>query len=199
MRVREHCREWLEAHPRLHRAASWVQRRRRRLTTLFVITAHVLGALTSVRAIMEVRTSQGAVAWAISLNTVPYVAVPAYWVFGRSNFKGYVTARRSHGAELQAFWDEFHGTLKDRDLVFDPDREDPFVTEQLAKLPATTGNDAELLIDGEETFRSIFEGIGRAEDYVLVQFYIIRDDGVGRELQASLLERARAGVRCLLL
>ena len=32
-------------------------------------------------------------------------------------------------------------------------------TERLAKLPFTTGNDAELLIDGDATFASIFAGM----------------------------------------
>jgi len=59
-----------------------------------MIFAHLVGALTSVRAIMEVRTAQGAIAWAIVLVTVPYVSVLAYWVFGRSKFHGYVLARR---------------------------------------------------------------------------------------------------------
>ena len=48
------------------------------LLTWFIIFAHLAGALTSLRAIMEVRTAQGAIAWAIVLITVPYVSVPAY-------------------------------------------------------------------------------------------------------------------------
>ena len=35
----------------------------------------------------------GAIAWIISLLTFPYVALPAYWFFGRPRFYGYVTAR----------------------------------------------------------------------------------------------------------
>src|SRR4030095_3619829 len=38
-----------------------------------------------------------------------------------------------------------------------------------------------------------------ATQYVLVQFYILRDDNVGQELKARLLSRARAGVRCCVL
>ena len=59
---------------------------------LLLATAHVPGLLSSVHAIMTTRTSQGAIAWAVSLNTFPYVAVPAYWVFGRRKFEGYVEA-----------------------------------------------------------------------------------------------------------
>ena len=59
-----------------------------------VVFFHALGLLSSLHAVMSTRTSQGAIAWAVSLNTFPYLAVPAYWVLGRSKFQGYVIARR---------------------------------------------------------------------------------------------------------
>jgi len=59
-----------------------------------VILAHSLGALTAVRAIMDTRTAQGAIAWAIILLVFPYVSVPAYWIFGRTKFHGYISKRR---------------------------------------------------------------------------------------------------------
>lgn len=63
----------------------------------------------------------------------------------------------------------------------------------------TSFNDADILIDGDETFASIFEGIKKAKSYVLVQFYIIRDDEVGKELKDLLIERSRQEVKCRLL
>jgi len=185
--------------PRLTAPWRWLRTHRKTAWSLFFLFWHLLGALTSIRAILEVRTAQGAIAWAISLNTVPYVAVPAYWVFGRSDFEGDVLLRRSSRQAL---------TPREQELgrVFDALRPAPAETpesaallEKLAMLPATRGNHAELLIDGEATFRSIFESIAQAQDYVLVQFYIIHDDGLGRRLKDALIARARAGVRCYVL
>ena len=193
---------WAKFEDRFPRFSGWLDRRYRkrgRTFALFMVMAHVVGALTSVQAIMETRTSQGAVAWAISLNAIPVVAVPAYWVFGRSAFQGYVMERRTELAKVQPAWRDTLDKLIERDLITEPGRDEPFLVEKLAKLPVTRGNDAELLIDGDATFASIFEGISRAEDYVLVQFYIIRDDDVGRELKDRLLERAGEGVRCYVL
>ena len=68
-------------------------------------------------------------------------------------------------------------------------------SENLAKIPYLRGNELELLVDGEATFGSIFEGIAKAEEYILVQFFIIKHDELGRELKSAVLERARAGVR----
>ncbi len=71
--------------------------------------------------------------------------------------------------------------------------------EKLAMMPTTRGNHAKLLIDGQATFDAIFAGIAAAKDYVLVQFYIVHDDGLGRRLKEALIAKARAGVRCYLL
>ena len=55
----------------------------------------LLGVLSAVRAIMDTRTAQGAVAWVISLIAFPMLAVPLYWVFGRRSFQGYRQAFRT--------------------------------------------------------------------------------------------------------
>lgn len=169
--------------------------RKRRRFVYFLIFSHLLGLLSSAEALMSTRTAQGTIAWIVSLNTFPYVAVPAYWVFGRTKFRGYVIARREEESELG------------RALSVKPPQVEPYVArlpserggiqalEKLAKMPFLNGNRVDLLIDGEATFRSLFEGIEAAERYLLVQFYIVRDDALGRELKGRLEKKARQGVQ----
>lgn len=161
---------------------------------IFVILAHSLGALTAVRAIMDTRTAQGAIAWAIILLVFPYLSVPAYWIFGRTKFHGYISKRRDELLKTNAVAQRLQAELIGRDLLAEPDREQALLIEQLAKIPFTTGNDVELLIDGDATFRSIFEGIAAAKNYLLVEFYILRDDDLGRRFQQALIAKAKAGV-----
>ena len=59
----------------------------------------------------------------------------------------------------------------------------------------TRFNKSCLLIDGEETFRSIFEAIECAKEYILVQFYIIKDDEIGSKLKTKLIQKARKHVK----
>jgi cardiolipin synthase len=173
------------------------------LILAFVIIMHCLGFLTSIRAIMETRTSQGAIAWGISLNAVPYVAVPAYWVFGQSKFSDYEVIRRKNILASSDTGRETARILKQQgmlpELETEYQRRQAELLESLAKLPITRYNDAELLIDGEATFNAIFQGIASAEEYILVQFYIIRDDELGRKLQRALIDKAREGVRVYVL
>jgi cardiolipin synthase len=133
------------------------------------------------------------------LNTFPYVAVPAYWVFGQSDFEGYVVLRRKVEAEMSDAERQLARDLLARRPAPDSEPASAMLLEKLAKLPATRGNHAALLIDGEATFRAIFESIDQAREYVLVQSYIIRDDGLGRRLKDALIAKARAGIRCYVL
>ena len=164
-----------------------------------VVVFEILGVLSAIHAIMSSRTPQGSIAWAVSLVTLPYVSVPAYWVFGRDKFRGYVLARQ-HELELiddviRQANDQITGVAALDDL------RSAAITgaEKMARVPLTNGNNVTLLVDGDATFASIFEGIDAAEEYVLVQFYIVRDDELGRQLQSRLIARAQSGVRVLFL
>lgn len=156
---------------------------------------HLTGFYCAYRAIVYTRTAQGAIAWAVSLVVLPYLAVPLYVIFGRRKFQGYVNARRVGDLEinhiamkLSEYEDEFRSD-------FEQDAPGVRTAEKLAKMPFTRGNAVELLIDGEAIFESIFAGIAKARDYVLVQFYIVHDDGLGRRLKESLIAKSKEGVR----
>ena len=41
-------------------------------------------------------------------------------------------------------------------------------------------------LNGETTFDSVVQGLGRAKRYALVQFYIVRDDGLGRRVKQAM-------------
>jgi len=165
------------------------------MIALIIAAFHVMGAISSVHAVMSTRTSQGAIAWAVSLNTFPYVAVPAYWVLGRSKFQGYVVARRSADLRNEPIAQAMLAAIAPYRVTESTRPEAAHAAEALAHMPVLDGNRVELLIDGEATFESIFAGIDAAEEYVLVQFYIVRDDGLGRALKEHLVAKAAEGVR----
>ncbi|MBW1635219.1 MAG: cardiolipin synthase [Deltaproteobacteria bacterium] len=165
---------------------------------VIIAIAHMLGIFSSVNALMATRTSQGAIAWIVALNSFPLITVPAYWIFGRNKFKGYVKARNT----LDEQHDQHITSVRRKVEPFRfkaGNKQHGMVGETLAQLPILNSNSVDLLIDGEKTFDSIIKGIGEAEVYILVQFYIIHDDGLGRRLKQALLEKAREDVRVFLL
>ena len=156
---------------------------------------HILGAISSIHAIMGTRTAQGAIAWAVSLNTFPYVAVPAYWVFGRNKFNGYVSARQLVDGELLRVSPEAVAHVEPYLVPHDQLSPALRMVDTLTDMPFSQGNDLELLIDGDATFESITAGIDAAQEYILFQFYIIKDDEIGRRLKDLLITKAGDGVR----
>jgi cardiolipin synthase len=164
------------------------------MIVVLIVLFEVLGVLSAVHAVMSTRTPQGAIAWTVSLVFMPYVAVPAYWVFGRNKFQGYVLARQEDLMELSEAKRLVNATTTDLNVVREQQAPALRAAESLARLPVTDGNDATLLVDGDATFSSIFKGIAEAQRYILVQFYIVHNDQLGRELKKRLIERARQGI-----
>ena len=168
--------------------------RLKRIWGWVLIVAYALGIVSAINAIMDTRTEPGAIAWSIALVTAPVVAVPAYWVLGRNKFEGYVEAREDNEEEFEAVIQHVRREFDPYSVEFDTPTPGFDALRGLAQMRLLRGNAAELLINGEQTFESILAGIAEAEDYVLVQFFIVHDDALGRRLKDAMIERARAGV-----
>ncbi|WP_455374080.1 cardiolipin synthase [Limibacillus halophilus] len=159
----------------------------------------ISGVICAFLAIWETRTTQGAIAWAISLVTFPYLAVPLYLVFGRRKFQGYVAARRKAEGAVRQASGLAPMAFTDADRLSRHTLGQIQVAETLAQMPFTLGNEAKLLVDGEAIFDAILAAVDEAESYLLVQFYIFRDDGLGRRFAQKLAEAAQRGVKVRLL
>lgn len=153
-----------------------------------------LGIGAAVHAVFNARSAQGSTAWAVSLLAAPWIALPFYLVFGRKRFSGYVDARRhsdkAHSwiaAQAREVCDAFRSDLPDYGgrLSF---------LERLAHLPFTRGNRVDLLVNGEAAFDAMFRAIAGAKQYVLVQFFIVRNDELANRLKNLLITKAREGV-----
>ena len=163
-----------------------------------VALAHLLGVIAACHAILNTRTSQGAVAWAVSLVAMPYLTLVPYLFLGRSKFRGYADARRIENESLRTqahphAWDE-HASSAGR-----PTEE---LGHQLVRslthlggMPFLPGNSVRTLVNGEATFAAILEAIDQAHSYIVVQFFIVRDDALGEMLKDALLAKAAQGVR----
>lgn len=159
----------------------------------------ILGLISSIHAVLNTRTPQGAIAWAVSLNTFAIVAVPAYWVFGRSKFHGYVIAWRDASLSIEDDLERIRGKF-DEFMVVNPALIPEIrAVRELADTQFLTGNTVDLLIDGQATYDSIEAGISQAESYILFQFYIIRADQTGNRFKDLLVRKAREGVRVYVL
>jgi cardiolipin synthase len=160
---------------------------------------YVLGVAAAIEAIMTARTAQGAIAWSVSLVMMPFVALPAYLVLGRSKFEGTIEAYEQRKDEIDSIISDIRENLKPWTAPRDENLWSYDAIPKLGGMELTHGNRVELLINGEATFDSIIAGIAQAKEYVLVQFYMFHDDGLGRRMQRALIEKAQSGVRVYVL
>ncbi|KXU86630.1 cardiolipin synthase [Paraburkholderia monticola] len=163
-----------------------------------VLLAHILGIIAAAHAILNTRTSQGAIAWAVSLVAMPYLTLVPYLFLGRSKFAGYADARRVENELLRT---------RAHPQVWDTQASSAGVpTQQLGSrlvqsltrlggMPFLPGNTVRTLINGTATFEAIFDAIENARRYVIVQFFIVRDDPLGAMLKDALIAKAQQGVR----
>ncbi|WP_409456178.1 cardiolipin synthase [Tamilnaduibacter salinus] len=160
------------------------------LAALYGITLLCIGQI-----LLNYRTAQGAISWIVALLAFPILTLPLFLLFGRNRFAGYVRARRSGDEALN----HLLGVFDDSDAAIPPeafgDSPDLKVLSALARQPFTRGNHATLLRDGVETFEALFDAMENARDYILLEFYIVRSDRVGRRIKSILKRKLAEGVQ----
>lgn len=162
------------------------------LVVTLVLLLQAAAVVCAWRAIVSARTPQGALAWVIFLISAPYIGVLLYLFLGHHRYRGYLISRRESEKVIDGLKRLAQTRVPSRPLAVNPL---PF--ERLADLPVVGGNRLTPLIDGAASFEAIFAAIDAAERYVLVQFYIVHDDAIGRELRDHLIAAAQRGVRVM--
>lgn len=165
------------------------------ITAFFATIAaafHIGGVICALNAAGRAQTAEGAAAWVLGLVFVPYLALPAYAVFGPPDMERMADARRP--ARRTAL-ERVAATPLPRDPH--PEPEAAFrrsALEALAPIPVVAAPRPVLHTDMGVAFARMFEAIDAARQTVFVQFYIVRDDGLGRRLKERLIAKAREGV-----
>jgi cardiolipin synthase len=160
-----------------------------------IITFQLAGIGLSGRVLLGNRSTQGTIAWVLSLLLLPLVAVPLYLVFGRNRLPAYVDARRRVDQQFDL---ENAAPIEHPEGIPQQQAGDPHLLallQSLAKHPISEGNSIEFFFDGQSAYRSLLNGIASAEHYILFQFFIFRPDSAGREFIELLKQKARLGVR----
>jgi cardiolipin synthase A/B len=170
------------------------------LLSACALGVYLLGVANAAHAVMNVRSSRGAIAWGLSLITFPWLAIPLYWILGRSRFQGYTEALQAAYLEHAALARQAYGELQGFLTPLPPPLASlDQLAQGLALIPFTHSNQAQLLVNGPQTYGAMLAAIANAKDYILLQTYILHDDGIGDQFRRALIAQARQGVRVYLL
>ncbi len=158
------------------------------LTAIFGLTLHGLITMLALllyvvasHALHQRRHPTAAIAWVLFIVLVPYVALPAFLVFGsRKQFRPAVLPRIPEAAGNQA----------------------PWAVQTIAALgqPAPAAyRDLTLHADGAQALAALWRVIDAAEESIDICVFIVGRDAVGDALVARLAAKAEAGVRVRLM
>jgi cardiolipin synthase A/B len=126
------------------------------LSILIVIFA----TLSIISALMETRTPQGSVAWILSLFYFPWVAVPVYWIFGRSRFRGYIDMNDVYPkAILEEKVAEIKLYLQQNNISITSFLEKDGLPDAEFFSYFLGGNQTKLLLNGDEAYGAMFDAM----------------------------------------
>lgn len=151
----------------------------------------VVGSIVLV--IMENRKPYISLFWVILLAVLPGVGLVLYLLLGK-DYRSRRIIKPDELARLDALRDRAAG----KSIVATPP------TDKYTKLatmmcrandtPLFAGNQVRIFTDFTPMFQSMLDDIASAKHYVHIQFYIIEDDEVGRQLSSLLIRKAQEGV-----
>ena len=157
-----------------------------------VIVLHTAGLLSVAKVLLQQRSGHSKALWSFALLLCPYLALPYYWALGSSRNGGFRKDRQEVLKDMEALSAEIMELAKSHSVNTETTH---CCMQALTKLPITSGNSVELLLNGENFFPSLYEAMSEAKDYILAQFYVVNDDDTGRQFAEQLKLAAARGVR----
>lgn len=147
---------------------------------------------------MENRHPSSTMAWILVLALVPVAGFIFYMLFGQNYRK-----RRKFNQKAQRDRDSYpyleSGELQEEEhslmsVLTDDQRQMLRLSNRMSRSPVTFASHTTVLTDGEETFSALIYELLHAKHHIHMEYYIYRDDEIGRKIQSILMDKARAGV-----
>lgn len=139
----------------------------------------------------ENRNPVKSLAWATILVLLPVAGIVLYLFFGRSLRNHPLISRKKRRKLNKRNSSEITGTPH----LTDENKHQVHLAHTLVQARYYEGNDVEVFTDGKSKFEALKRDITAARDYIHIQYYIIENDNLGRELADMLIDKARQGVK----
>ncbi len=165
------------------------------VSIIFVV--NIFFAITVV--FVERKKPSAALLWVSVLLFVPIFGLLLYLVFGQTIYKERIFRLKEEddriAKEVLARQDERLASIH----VPPKDKEGDYlkmITMLLKNDPSFISNDnmVEVFTDGKAKFDALLEAIDHAKDYIHLEYYIIRNDDLSRQIATALARKAREGV-----
>lgn len=147
---------------------------------------------------LENRHPTQTITWLVVLGSFPLVGFFFYLLFGR-NYRKERMYRKKYFLDKQTFLNvegENDPRSEEKLSLMGEHQARLFsLAQKLGNSPISFDTSTKVLTNGEETFRHILEQLNRARHHIHMEYYIVRDDGIGQEIKDILIEKAAQGVK----
>lgn len=144
-------------------------------------------------------------AWLIFLILMPFFGIAMYILFGQDSRK-IKTFNKKNDADLILdceFKSDFDNCFYDANCSYQDfsssSKVVALLTEKLSNEFLVCNNEVSIFVDGSHKFRELMIAIDNAKNYIHLEYYILRNDNLGRFLLNKLIKKAQKGVEVKLL
>ncbi len=143
--------------------------------------------------ITENRNPVKSLSWVLVLVFLPLVGLILYLFFGQNLHSKRMV---SHRTKRKLRKRDYHSIVDIETLPLSCEsRQEVRLCHNLCSTPYYAGNQVEIFTSGKEKFERYLQDLENAQEYIHIQYYIIKDDQIGNQIKEVLLRCARRGVQ----
>jgi cardiolipin synthase len=147
------------------------------------------------------REATSAIAWCLLVILVPLFGVLLFVLFGYQSVNRPLRRKREHRERYRRAAD-VPPPVEAPPAVAEPEADYEGLGRLATRLdasPPAAGNAVQFFHEGRSAFESVLDAVRAAEHHVHLEFFIFRDDNLGRRLLDLLAQKAKQGVEVRLL
>lgn len=147
------------------------------------------------------RNIDNTLTWIVILVLVPPVGFILYAMFGRSIAKKNMFSVKEKEDKVikDKILESYVEIESNLDPYLDENKDIIYTLANSNNAHFTVDNDVDIYPESNMFFNSLLEELKKAEEYINIQFYIFKDDRIGKEIIEILKEKAQSGVEVRLL
>lgn len=160
---------------------------------IFEIILGLIALSVVVVVISENRKPYVSIFWILFITVLPGVGLALYLLLG----KDYRSRRIIRPDEMARFDTLRDNSVGNNIIATLPNEKYQKLADMMLgsnDTPVLNGNEVRIFTDFTPMFQSMLDDIARAKSFVHIQFYIVEDDEVGRQLSSLLIRKAQEGV-----
>ncbi len=154
--------------------------------------------------ILENRDPYKTIAWVLVLIFLPIIGLIIYLLVGESIKKKYYSwkfGKKRYQKIVQEIVDAQKESIKHDTLSKDikDKRHTMYLALHSTNFPFSTNNKVKILNNGDEFYPELFKDLENAKDTIHMEYYIFRNDALGKKVMDLLIKKASEGVKVRIL